>query len=171
MADMNNVQMVQKQIKAFNKAWSRADSAKVLSMEYNDIISDLVGADRLTKGRYAKAGVKYLQSLSDYQLAALSADIQQAMETIQVAKISNELNIEEYDISDVKGAVWQMYNKLMTTYGTGLDSEQVKSLEKSITSGETSVVSGLKEMRKFVTQKNYGNANFKEYVDSLSELE
>ena len=34
MADMNNVQMVQKQIKAFNKAWSRADSAKVLSMEY-----------------------------------------------------------------------------------------------------------------------------------------
>ena len=32
MADMNNVKMVQRQIKTFNKAWSRAESAKVLSM-------------------------------------------------------------------------------------------------------------------------------------------
>ena len=49
MSDMNNVKMVQRQIKAFNKAWSRAESSKVLSMEYNDIISDIVGAERLLK--------------------------------------------------------------------------------------------------------------------------
>lgn len=168
MADMNNVQMVQKQIKAFNKAWSRADSAKVLSMEYNDIISDLVGADRLTKGGYAKAGVKYLQSLSDYQLAALSADIQQARETIDVAKISDSVDIRDFDISDPKSAIWNMYNKLLDS-GYQLDSNQVKSLADGDFQEDT--IGVLKEMKKVLTNKNYGLADFSEYFNNLQELE
>lgn len=168
MADMNNVQMVQKQIKAFNKAWSRADSAKVLSMEYNDIISDLVGADRLTKGGYAKAGVKYLQSLSDYQLAALSADIQQAREAIDVAKISYSIDIREFDISDPKSAIWNMYNKLLDS-GYQLDSNQVKSLADGDFQEDT--IGVLKEMKKVLTNKNYGLADFSEYFNNLKELE
>lgn len=168
MADMNNVQMVQKQIKAFNKAWSRADSAKVLSMEYNDIISDLVGADRLTKGGYAKAGVKYLQSLSDYQLAALSADIQQAREAIDVAKISDSVDIRDFDISDPKSAIWNMYNKLLDS-GYQLDSNQVKSLADGDFQEDT--IGVLKEMKKVLTNKNYGLADFSEYFDNLQELE
>ena len=168
MADMNNVQMVKKQIKAFNKAWSRADSAKVLSMEYNDIISDLVGADRLTKGGYAKAGVKYLQSLSDYQLAALSADIQQAREAIDVAKISDSVDIREFDISDPKSAIWNMYNKLLDS-GYQLDSNQVKSLADGDFQEDT--IGVLKEMKKVLTNKNYGLADFSEYFNNLKELE
>lgn len=168
MADMNNVKMVQRQIKAFNKAWSRADSAKVLSMEYNDIISDLVGADRLTKGGYAKAGVKYLQSLSDYQLAALSADIQQAREAIDVAKISASVDIRDFDISDPKSAIWNMYNKLLDS-GYQLDSNQVKSLADGDFQEDT--IGVLKEMKKVLTNKNYGLADFSEYFNNLQELE
>lgn len=168
MADMNNVKMVQKQIKAFNKAWSRADSAKVLSMEYNDIISDLVGADRLTKDGYAKAGVKYLQSLSDYQLAALSADIQQAREAIDVAKISDSVDIRDFDISDPKSAIWNMYNKLLDS-GYQLDSNQVKSLADGDFQEDT--IGVLKEMKKVLTNKNYGLADFSEYFNNLQELE
>ena len=168
MADMNNVKMVQKQIKTFNKAWSRADSANVLSMEYNDIISDLLGADRLTKGGYAKAGVKYLQSLSDYQLAALSADIQQAREAIDVAKISDSVDIRDFDISDPKSAIWNMYNKLLDS-GYQLDSNQVKSLADGDFQEDT--IGVLKEMKKVLTNKNYGLADFSEYFNNLQELE
>lgn len=168
MADMNNVMMVQRQIKAFNKAWSRADSSNVLSMEYNDIISDLVGADRLTKGGYAKAGVKYLQSLSDYQLAALSADIQQAREAIDVAKISDSVDIRDFDISDPKSAIWNMYNKLLDS-GYQLDSNQVKSLADGDFQEDT--IGVLKEMKKVLTNKNYGLADFSEYFNNLHELE
>ena len=168
MADMNNVKMVQKQIKTFNKAWSRADSANVLSMEYNDIISDLLGADRLTKGGYAKAGVKYLQSLSDYQLAALSADIQQAREAIDVAKISDSVDIRDFDISDPKSAIWNMYNKLLDS-GYQLDSNQVKSLADGDFQEDT--IGVLKEMKKVLTNKNYGLADFSEYFTNLQELE
>lgn len=167
MADMNNVQMVQKQIKAFNKAWARADSAKVLSTEYNDIISDLVGADRLTKGGYAKAGVKYIQSLSDYQLAALSADIQKAKETIDIAKISDSVDIRDFDISDPKSAIWNMYNKLLDS-GYQLDSDQVKSLADGDFQEDT--IGILKEMKKVLTDKNYGLADFSEYFNKLQEL-
>ena len=168
MADMNNVQMVQKQIKAFNKAWSRADSAKVLSMEYHDIISDLVGADRLTKGGYTKAGVKYLQSLSDYQLAALSADIQQARKAIDVAKISDSVDIRDFDISDPKSAIWNMYTKLLDS-GYQLDSNQVKSLADGDFQEDT--IGVLREMKKVLTNKNYGLADFSEYFNNLQELE
>ena len=168
MADMNNVKMVQKQIKAFNKAWSRAESAKVLTMEYNDIISDIVGAERLTKGGYAKAGVKYLQSLSDYKLAALSADIQQAREAIEVAKISESVDIREFDISDPKSAIWNMYNKLLDS-GYQLDSDQVKSLADGDFQEDT--IGVLKEMKKVLTNKNYGLADFSEYFNNLNELE
>ena len=165
---MNNVKMVQKQIKTFNKAWNRAESAKVLSMEYNDIISDLVGAERLTKGGYVKAGVKYLQSLSDYQLAALSADIQQAREAIEVAKISESVDIREFDISDPKSAIWNMYNKLLDS-GYQLDSDQVKSLADGDFQEDT--IGILKEMKKVLTNKNYGLADFSEYFNNLHELE
>ena len=168
MSDMNNVKMVQKQIKAFNKAWSRADSAKLLSMKYNDIISDLVGADRLTKGGYAKAGVKYLQNLSDYQLAALSADIQQARESIDIAKISDSVDIRDFDISDPKSAIWNMYNKLLDS-GYQLDSNQVKSLADGDFQEDT--IGVLKEMKKVLTNKNYGLADLSEYFNNLQELE
>ena len=167
MAYIKNVKMVQKQIKAFNKAWARADSAKVLSMEYNDIISDLVGADKLTKGGYAKAGVKYLQSLSDYQLAALSADIQQAREAIDIAKISDSVDIRDFDISDPKSAIWNMYNKLLDS-GYQLDSDQVKSLADGDFQEDT--IGVLKEMKKVLTDKNYGLADFSEYFNKLQEL-
>jgi hypothetical protein len=168
MANVNNAQLVAKQIKAFNKAWSRADSAHQLTMEANEIINDLVGTDRMTKGGYAKAGEKYLQSLSDYDLAALSSDIQKAREALDIAKITSNMNLENVIIDDPKSAIWSMYNELLDR-GYQLDSNQVKSLADGDYDANT--VDVLKEMNKVLTKKNYGIADFSEYFDSLTPLE
>ena len=168
MADQNNLRQVQLQIKAFNKAWSRADSAKQLSMEYNETITSLVGQSRLTKGGYAKAGTKYLESLSDYELMALSGDIEAARNAIEVAKVTTSMNIYDIDIEDPKSAIWSMYNDLLNR-GYQLDSAQVKSLADG--DYDTPTVDVLKEMKKVLTQKNYGLSDFANWFDSMSNLE
>lgn len=169
MANQNNLKMIQRQIKAFNKALSRADSAHQLTMENMETIDDLIGADRMTKGGYAKAGEKFLQSLSDYELAALSADIQSARESLEVAKIANEFDfVDAITIDDPKSAIWGMYTNLLDR-GYQLDSEQIKSIADGEVDSSTGEV--LKEMKKVLTQKNYGIADFSEWFDNMRYLE
>lgn len=171
MANQNNLKMVQKQIRAFNKKWSRADSAHVLDMEMNEEIKDLLGTAGFTKAGYVKAGEKYLQSLSEYQLASLSADIQDAAKAIDIARFTQSLDISNIRISDPKSALWSMYNKLIDR-GLDLSSSQVKTMEDSILEGKSryTTLETLKEMNKALNDPEYGVADFADWVSTATEL-
>ena len=79
----DDVRMVQKQIKAFNKALSRA-KAKDSIISVMDGINELIDYERMTHKMYAKAGKGYLESLSHEELLAYSADIEKAKELARV---------------------------------------------------------------------------------------
>lgn len=171
MSDMNNMKLVQKQIRAFNKAWSRADNAKLMTSDYNEMLSDIIGAGRLTKAGYAKAGTKYLENMSDYELMALSADIESARNALETAKITSSLDIYDVKITDPKSAIWSTYNNLLDR-GYDLDSDQVKTLASLADENpKVKMVDVLKEMRKVLTKDDYGVSDFADYIKGLSDLE
>ena len=97
----NNVQMVQRQIKTFNKALSRAKKKGSIDFVL-DGINELIDYDRMTRKMFAKAGKTYLESLSPEELLAYSADIERAKELIEVANTSYLLDIE--GVKDPKGS-------------------------------------------------------------------
>ena len=61
----NDVKYVQLQIKAFNKALSRADKANILGGDTYATINDLIDYERMTRSGYAKAGA-ILQGRGSY---------------------------------------------------------------------------------------------------------
>lgn len=122
----NNVRMVQKQIKSFNKALSRAKAKGVLK-DVLDPINDLIDYDRMTHQMYAKAGKGYLESLTPEELLAYSADIEYARELIDVGTRATKLNIE--GAKDPISFLWKMFDELKAA-GLAFYSEQVKSVEK-----------------------------------------
>lgn len=75
-----DVKMVQNQIKAFNKAYSRAQKNDTLTADYYAAINDLIDYDRMTALSYAKSGTKYLEGMTVEELYAYSSDIKQAKE-------------------------------------------------------------------------------------------
>ena len=90
---MTNIEMTQLQIKAFNKALSRADKANLISDDIYAAISDLIDPERMTKSGYGKAGKKYLESMSTEDLLAYGSDIEAAKNLLEVSKLSNQLDI------------------------------------------------------------------------------
>ena len=145
----NNVEMVQKQIKAFNKALSRAKKSGTTS-DVIENINNLIDYDRMTHKLFAKAGTGYLESLSPEELLAYSSDIEDAKELILVGNWASKLNIA--GASDPKAFLWKMHTELKDK-GLMFPSEQVKS----VVDGEVEV--SWKEMAK-VMEKYLNDPDF-----------
>ena len=162
----NNVQMVQKQIKAFNKALSRADKASSISNEFYAAITDLIDYDRMTKSGYGKAGTKYLESMSTEDLLAYSADIEQAKNLLELAQLEFRLDLE--GAKDPKSLLWKLYDKLDAA-GLAFDSDQVRLI------ADNEVNIGYKElalqMNKYLTDENYGLSDVQAWFDEQIALE
>lgn len=129
MAKRINPSQVQKQIKSFNKFMSRND-ASISDLAYESISDLIIGnaaTSRMTKSGYAKAGIKYLESLSPKELAAYSADIQDARTTIELLRSTKDLLSDVDVLGDPVSALWKTYDALQDL-GQGFDSEQVRDI-------------------------------------------
>lgn len=161
---MNNIDQIQKQIKAFNKQLQRAEKGGKVGNFYGKNISDLIDMQRMTSGGYAKAGKKYLESMSYQELMAYHADIKAARDVLELSIVTTELDID-YAI-DRKSALWQMYQKLEDA-GLGFDSDQVHDVE----SGESPI--GFREMMrmmdKYLKDPDYGLSDFQDEWDRKKE--
>lgn len=158
--------MVQKQIKAFNKALKRAEMSGSISNDYYAIISDLIDYERMTKSGYGKAGTKYLTSLSTEELLAYSSDIADAKSLIEISNMSFKFDIE--GAKDPKALLWKIYNKLEDS-GLQFDSEQVHAV------AENNVNINYKDMAlqmyKYYTYEDYGLSDVQMWYDSQLALE
>ena len=159
----NNVEMVQKKIKAFNKAFSRAEKANIISSAYQAQIYDLIDTDRMTMSGYGKAGTKYLSSMSEEELMAYSADIERASQYIQIEKIQLKYEI---DAIDIESLLWKMYDETLDR-GYPFDSDQVKDAADA----EVDPIEMIIQMDKYISDKNYGAADFQSWWDSKIGLE
>lgn len=162
---MNNIEMTQLQIKAFNKALSRADKANLISDDIYAAISDLIDPERMTKSGYGKAGRKYLESLSTEDLLAYGSDIEAANDLLDVSKLSNQLDIS--GAKDPKGLLWRLYQKLEDA-GYAFDSDQVQM----VLTGEVDI--SMKDMalkmNKYLKDEDYGLSDFTEWFNSQAAL-
>lgn len=161
----NDVRMVQKQIKAFNKALSRAkQKGTVLSVL--DGINELIDYERMTHKTYAKAGTKYLESLEHEELLAYSADIERARELIDIGTYSSMLDID--GAKDPKALLWKLYDALDKA-GLAFDSDQVKET----VDGENGInwKDMAKQMVKYKNNENYGLSDVQKWYDSQVALE
>lgn len=162
----NNVRMVQLQIKAFNKALSRADKADLISGDTYGVISDLIDYDRMTKGGYAKAGAKYLEKMTPDELLSYSADIKQAKDLLELEKTIQMVEIDS--ASDPKALLWKMHQKLQDA-GLAFDSDQVQAvLEGNV---NISVRDMALKMNKYLSDKDYGLSDFDEWFNEKAALE
>lgn len=124
-----NTSQVQKQIKAFNKFMSRND-VTISDLGYESITDLIIGNaanSRMTKSGYAKAGIKYLESLSPKELAAYSADIQDARNTIELLRSTKNILSDADVLGDPVSALWKTYDALQDL-GQEFDSEQVRDI-------------------------------------------
>lgn len=161
--DVENIQL---QIKAFNKALSRADKAGSVSDEVYATISDLIDPARMTKGGYGKAGKKYLESMTPEELLSYSADISEANTLLQVDTLSMKLDLE--DVQDPKGLLWRMFQKLKDN-ALGFDSDYVHAVEiGTVNIGYREMVL---KMHKYLTDADYGLSDFDEWFNSKATLE
>lgn len=161
----NDVRMVQKQIKAFNKALSRA-KAKGTVLSSLDAIYELLDYDRMTHKAYGKAGTKYLESLSHEELLAYSSDVEKARELIDISAYSYMLDIE--GVKDPKALLWKLYDAL-DKVGLAFDSDQVKET----VDGDNGISwkDMAKQMLKYKTDENYGLSDVQKWYDSQVSLE
>lgn len=163
---MNNVDYVQRQVKAFNKALSRAEKAGYISGEAFRSIYDLIDNDRMTISGYGKAGKKFLSEMTPEELLLYSADIQQANELLSVEKMLQELDIES--AKDPKGLLWSMYNKLEDA-GFAFDSTQVHAVE--LGDVNISYRSMIQQMNKYLNDPDYGLSDVDKWFKEQSSLE
>ena len=162
---MTNLEMTQLQIKAFNKALSRADKANLISDDIYAAISDLIDPERMTKSGSGKAGKKYLEKMSPEELLAYGSDIEAAKNLLDISKLSTQLDISE--ATDPKGLLWRMYQKLEDA-GYAFDSDQVRA----VVDGEVNVTfkdMALK-MNKYLNDEDYGLSDFTEWFNSQASL-
>lgn len=161
----NNIQMVQRQIKTFNNALSRAKKKGSIDFVL-DGINELIDYDRMTRKMFAKAGKTYLESLSPEELLAYSADIEGAKELIEVGNTSYLLDIK--GVKDPKALLWKLYDSLDKA-GLAFDSDQVKD----VVDGNTPISwkDMAREMQKYKTDENYGLSDVQKWYDSQLGLE
>lgn len=160
-----NVEMVQRQIKSFNKAFSRIEKAGKITGEGLALVTDFIDYERMTQSGYAKAGKRYLENMSEEELLAYSADIEDAYDILKWDK-----EMQEFEISakDPESLLWKMYN-LLDDLGQPFDSDDVKD----VIDGAYEV--GYKEMAskmyKLLKNKDYGLSDFNEWFQSKRNLE
>lgn len=162
---MYNLDIIQKQLKAFNKALSRADKAGILSDEIYAAISDLIDPDRMTASGMAKAGKKYLESMQSVEVLAYSSDIKAAKQLLEIEKLSGVLDV--VGNSDTKGFLWRIHQELIDA-GMPFDSDQVKAVEDN--TKEVTVKDMALHMIRYKVDPNYGLAEFNEWYSSLKDL-
>lgn len=162
----NNVRMVQLQIKAFNKALSRADKANLLHDETYGVINDLIDWDRMTKSGYAKAGAKYLEKMTPEELLSYSADIKQAKDLLELEKTIQLVEIDS--AADPKSLLWQMCQKLEDA-GLAFDSDQIQA----VLNGDVniSIRDMALKMNKYLREKDWGLSDFDEWFNEQAALE
>ena len=156
---MNNVSFVQKQVKAFNKALSRADKTGSISNDAYAQITDLIDWDRMTRGGYAMAGTKYLEKMTPEELLAFSSDIKAAKSVIELEKQSSL-----YDLTytrDAESILWSMYQKL-EDLGMPFDSADYKTIVDRQLSNEStqSLKSLLAGLYKYAINPEYGLSDY-----------
>lgn len=160
-----NIKMVQRQIRSFNKAFSRIQSANQLSGQGLALVSDLMDYERMTKSGFAKAGTKYLENMTEEELLSYSADIEDAYDIIKWDKDMSEF---ELSASDPESLLWKMYN-LLDLNEVNFDSDDVKD----VIDGVYDV--GYKEMAskmyKLLKDKEYGMSDFQSWFESKRGLE
>ena len=162
----NNVAMVQKQIKAFNKALSRGYKTGAVTGDFDKAISDLIDWERMTKSGYGKAGTKYLESMSPEELLSYSADIEQAKNLLELSSL--EFKIDVSGAKDPKAMLWKLYDKLDAA-GLAFDSDQVRAVaenEVSINYKDFAL-----QMHKYLTDKEYGLSDVQQWFDEQIALE
>ena len=160
-----NIDMVQKQIRAFNKQFSRVDKAGLITPSGLALVTDLMDYERMTAKGFAKAGKKYLESMTEEELLAYSADIEDAYD---ILKWDKEMSSFEFSAKDPESLLWKMYNELDAN-GQPFDSDDVKD----VIDGVYDV--GYKEMAakmyRVLKDKSYGLADFNEWFQSKRGLE
>lgn len=160
-----NIEMVQRQIKSFNKAFSRIEKAGKITGEGLALVTDFIDYERMTQSGYAKAGIRYLENMSEEELLAYSADIEDAYDILKWDR-----QMQEFEISakDPESLLWKMYN-LLDDLGQPFDSDDVKD----VIDGAYEV--GYKEMAskmyKLLKNKDYGLSDFNEWFQSKRNLE
>lgn len=154
-----NISIIQKQIKAFNKALSRADKAGSISNDALAQITDLIDWDRMTQSGYAKAGARYLERMTPEELLAYSSDIKAAKSVIELENISSY-----YDLTytkDAESMLWSMYQKL-EDLAMPFDSDDYKIIVDRQLSGESTIT--LKQLLaglyKYGTNPDYGLSDY-----------
>lgn len=170
MAKINvNIVNVQKQIKAFNKALSRAESADSISDTVYAAVMDLIDYNRMTEGGYGKAGSKYLESLSPDELLSYSADIQQAKDLIEMEKALSQFDddIDLASMIDPKAALWKLKEDLEDA-AFPFSYQYVRDVvegDKDISFGNL-----YRHMLKLKNDKDYSMSNFDEWYNSAKGI-
>jgi hypothetical protein len=158
--------MIQLQIKAFNKAYQRAQKADKVSDEIYEAISDMIGYDRMTKSGAGKAGTKYLESMTEEELLAYSADIEVARDLLKLDKIIDSFDLG--DAKDVKSLLWKMYDDLQAQ-GMPFDSDQVYAIAEGEIKADWKQL--VIQMNKYKNDPEYMLADVDEWFNSLVGLE
>lgn len=160
-----NVLETQKQIKSFNKALSRA-KAKGSLKDVIENINNLIDYDRMTHKMFAKAGKRYLESLSAEELLAYSSDIEDAKELIEVGNWAYRLNIAE--ATNPMSFLWKMFDELKAK-GLPFDSDQIKAIQK----GEVDVDwrEMAKQLEKYMNDPDYILSDVEKWWKETTGLE
>lgn len=162
----NNQQEIQRQIKAFNRAFSRAEKAGKVSNKAYERITDLIDYERMTQKGFAKAGTRYLEAMSDKELLAYSSDIEEARDVLDLESFAYRLEIQ--DAKDPKSLLWK-YQDYLISKGMPYDSDQIYAY----TSGATKKVTWqglIKQMQKYLHDKNYGLSDALEWFEAQEGL-
>ena len=160
-----NIQMVQKQIRAFNKQFSRIEKAGLITNQGFAIVTDLIDYDRMTMKGFAKAGTKYLENMTEEELLAYSADIEDAYDILRWDKEMSEF---EFSAKDPESLLWKMYNELDAN-GQPFDSDDVKDVIDGVY--EVGFKEMASKMYKLLKDKDYGLSDFNDWFQSKRGLE
>lgn len=167
----NNPRQIELQIKAFNKALARADKAGKISNEAYELISDLIDYDRMTKSGFAKAGTKYLESMSPKELLAYSSDIQEAKDVLELETMEYKLDVQGIiDVAkDPVSLLWK-YQDYLKYKGMPFDSDLIKMYEKGLTKKVT-WKDLVHQMQKYLVDENYGLSDAVQWFNEKEGLQ
>lgn len=159
-----NVKMVQKQIRSFNKAYSRVLNADKLTPQGLAITGDLIEYDRMTQAGFAKAGTRYLENMTEEELLAYSADIEDAYDIVRWDKEMSEF---ELSAKDPESLLWKMYD-LLDVNEVAFDSDDVKDVIDGVY--EVGYKEMASKMYKLLKNKDYGMSDFNNWFQSQRSL-
>lgn len=160
-----NIEMVQRQIKSFNKAFYRIEKAGKITGEGLALVTDFIDYDRMTTSGYAKAGKIYLENMTEEELLAYSADIEDAYDII---KWDREMSAFEVSAKDPESLLWKMY-QMLDDNGQPFDSDDVKDVIDGVY--EVGFKEMASKMYKLLKNKDYGLSDFNDWFQKQRSLD